>query len=46
MTEKPTLTDLKKELRKKTPNELVEEIAHLYKKIQQCKYSHSYFPLN
>ncbi|WP_028302373.1 DUF6155 family protein [Oceanospirillum beijerinckii] len=45
MAKKPTLTDLKKELRKKTQNELVEEIAHLYKTFSNVKefYQTSFF---
>ena len=43
MTKKPTLTDLKKELRKKTPSELVEEIAHLNKKFSNVKESGCFF---
>lgn len=45
MTKKPTLTELKKELRKKTQSELVEEVAHLYKKFSNVKefYQASFF---
>jgi hypothetical protein len=45
MTKKATLTELKKQLRKKTPNELVEEIAHPYKKFSHVKefYQTSFF---
>ena len=45
MSKKSTLTELKKELRKKTQNELVEEIAHLYKKFSNVKefYQASFF---
>ena len=45
MAKKPTLTDLKKELRKKTQYELVEEIANLYKKFSNVKefYQASFF---
>lgn len=45
MTKKATLTDLKKHLRQKTDRELVDEIAHLYKKFPQVKehYQASFF---
>ncbi len=45
MSKKPTLVELKKELRKKTQNELVEEIAHLYQKFSNVKefYQASFF---
>lgn len=45
MTKKPSLTELKKQLRKKTQNELVEEIAHLYKRFSNVKefYQASFF---
>ncbi|MGO0307861.1 DUF6155 family protein [Endozoicomonas acroporae] len=45
MSKKPTLTELKKQLRKKSQNELVEEIAHLYKKFANVKefYQASFF---
>lgn len=45
MAKKSTLTELKKELRKKTQNELVEEIAHLYKNFTGVKefYQASFF---
>ncbi|WP_257296466.1 DUF6155 family protein [Endozoicomonas sp. YOMI1] len=37
MAKKATLTDLKKHLRKMTQNELVDEIANLYKKLSNVK---------
>ena len=45
MSRKPNLTELKKQLRKKTQNELVEEIAHLYKRFSNVKefYQASFF---
>ncbi len=45
MAKKPSLIELKKQLRKKTQYELVEEIAHLYKKFSQVKeyYQASFF---
>ncbi|WP_330924955.1 DUF6155 family protein [Candidatus Sororendozoicomonas aggregata] len=45
MTKKPGLTELKKQLRKKSQNELVEEVAHLYKKFSNVKafYQASFF---
>lgn len=45
MSKKPNLTELKKQLRKKTQYELVEEIAHLYKRFSNVKefYQASFF---
>ena len=45
MAKKPTLTELKKHLRKKCQNELVEEISHLYKSFNNVKeyYQASFF---
>ena len=45
MTKKPTLTELKKNLRKKSQSELVDEIALLYKKLSCVKeyYQSSFF---
>ncbi|MFK0572299.1 DUF6155 family protein [Endozoicomonas sp.] len=45
MTRKPSHTELKKQLRNKTQNELVEEITHLYKKFNNVKefYQASFF---
>ncbi len=45
MAKKPSLTELKKELRKKTQDELVEEIGLLYKKFNNVKefYQASFF---
>ena len=37
MAKKPTLTKLKKHLRKKTQDELIDEVANLYKKLSSVK---------